>query len=104
MGEMRLATLTFALGLTGVPAVGFAQSPGQSSQPGGTSQTARAPIQTKTAAEYQAYQAAIANAQNPAAMEKAADEFAAKFPDSAVRVLLNGRARNPNKPPGMARR
>src|SRR5947208_9544531 len=89
MGEMKLAAaLTFALGLTGVAAVGLAQSPGQSSQPGGSSQTGRAPIQTKTAAEYQAYQAAIANAKNPEAMEKAADDFAAKFPDSAVRVLF----------------
>ena len=30
----------------------------------------------------------MANAKNPEAMEKAADDFAAKFPDSAVRVLL----------------
>src|SRR5438876_12122183 len=89
MGQMKLAaTLTFALGLTGVAAVGLAQSPGQSSQSGGSSQTGRAPIQTKTTAEYQAYQAAMANAKNPEAMEKAADDFAAKFPDSAVRVLL----------------
>lgn len=52
------------------------------------------PIQTKTAAEYQAYQAAIANTQNAEAMEKAADDFAAKFPESDVRVLLYRAARN----------
>ena len=38
--------------------------------------------------EYKAFQAAMGNAQNPDAMEKAADDFAAKFPTSAVRVLL----------------
>lgn len=84
-------TATFviaALVLTGmVSAAG--QTSGQPSQQTGTSQaTGRGPIQTKTPAEYQAYQAAIANAQNAEAMEKAADDFAAKFPDSAVRVLL----------------
>jgi tetratricopeptide (TPR) repeat protein len=102
---MKLAaTLTFALGLTGVAAVGLAQSPGQSSQPDGASHTARAPIQTKTAAEYQAYQAAIANAHNPAAMEKAADDFAAKFPDSAVRVLLYRSAMNAYQTAGNAQK
>jgi len=48
----------------------------------------RAPVQAKTQEEYQAYQAAIGNTQNPAAMEKAADDFAAKFPASDLRVLL----------------
>jgi tetratricopeptide (TPR) repeat protein len=38
--------------------------------------------------EYKAFQAAMGNAQNPDAMEKAADDFAAKFPTSAVRILL----------------
>src|SRR5438874_13117989 len=105
MEEMKLAAaLTFALGLTGVAAVGLAQSPGQSSQPGGTSQSGRAPIQTKTAAEYQAYQAAIANAQNSAAMEKAADDFAAKFPDSAVLVLLYRSAMNAYQNAGNAQK
>lgn len=72
-----------------------AQSPAQPGSQGGSSQpSGRGPIQTKTAAEYQAYQAAIANAKNPEAMEKAADDFAAKFPDSAVRVLLYRMAMN----------
>ncbi len=52
------------------------------------------PIQAKNQAEYQAYQAAVANAQNPEAIEKAADDFAAKFPDSDVRVLLYRAAMN----------
>jgi tetratricopeptide (TPR) repeat protein len=62
-------------------------TPSNSSQ-AGTQNTGRAPIQTKTREEYKAYQAAVANEQNPEAMEKAADDFAAKFPTSDVRVLL----------------
>jgi tetratricopeptide (TPR) repeat protein len=54
----------------------------------GTAPTVRPPIRTKTREEYQAYQAAVANTADPVAMEKAADEFAAKFPNSDVRVLL----------------
>jgi len=50
--------------------------------------TGKAPIQTKSKEEYQAYQTAIANSLNPPAMEKAADDFAARFPASEVRVLL----------------
>jgi tetratricopeptide (TPR) repeat protein len=54
----------------------------------GTPNTGRTPVQTKTREEYKAYQAAVANGQNPEAMEKAADDFATKFPNSDVRVLL----------------
>ena len=46
------------------------------------------PIQAKTHEEYVAYQAAIANKGDAEAMAKAAADFAAKFPDSDVRVLL----------------
>jgi tetratricopeptide (TPR) repeat protein len=46
------------------------------------------PPQAKTQPEFDAYQAAVANAKDPAAMEKAADDFATKFPDSELRVLL----------------
>jgi tetratricopeptide (TPR) repeat protein len=103
---MKLAaTLTMALALTAAPTLGVGQSSGQSSPQGGASQTAgRAPIQTKTTAEYQAYQAAIANAKNPDAMEKAADDFAAKFPDSAVRVLLHRLAMNAYQNAGNAQK
>ena len=94
MRQTALLTLAIALALTGIGSAG-GQTSGQPSQPTGTSQGAgRGPIQTKTPAEYQAYQAAIANAQNAQAMEKAADDFAAKFPDSAVRVLLYRSAMN----------
>ncbi len=46
------------------------------------------PIKAKTHEEYVAYQTAIANKQDAEAMAKAAADFAAKFPDSDVRVLL----------------
>jgi tetratricopeptide (TPR) repeat protein len=46
------------------------------------------PPQAKTQPEYDAYNAAVANQKDPAAMEKAADDFAAKFPDSELRVVL----------------
>ena len=77
--------------LTGFAAAQNAgQAPSQPGQPqaAAPAPSGRPPIQTKTPAEYQAYQSAIANSKDPAAMEKAADDFAAKFPDSEVRVLL----------------
>src|SRR5579884_2096992 len=49
----------------------------------------RPPVRTKTQEEYKAYQIAISNELIPENMEKAADDFAAKFPTSDVRVLLN---------------
>jgi tetratricopeptide (TPR) repeat protein len=46
------------------------------------------PPQAKTQPEFDAYQAAMKNANDPAAMEKSADDFATKFPESELRVLL----------------
>ncbi len=46
------------------------------------------PPQAKTQPEYDAYKAAMANPNDGAAMEKAADDFATKFPESELRVLL----------------
>jgi tetratricopeptide (TPR) repeat protein len=71
----------------------FAQSQPPTSPPSNPTQAAaptegRPPIRTKTKDEYQAYQMAISNELIPDAMEKAADDFAAKFPTSDVRVLL----------------
>jgi tetratricopeptide (TPR) repeat protein len=45
------------------------------------------PPQAKTQAEFEAYKAAVAIT-DPAGAEKAADDFAAKFPDSELRVVL----------------
>lgn len=71
----------------------FAQSQPSTSPPSNQTQPAaptegRPPVRTKTKEEYQAYQMAISNQLIPDAMEKAADDFAAKFPTSDVRVLL----------------
>lgn len=49
------------------------------------------PPQAKTQAEFDAYNQ-IANTNDPAALEKAADDFAAKFPDSELRILLYKKA------------
>lgn len=61
----------------------------QSSSTNAASQSmTRATVQAKSKPEFDAYQAAIGNLQNPDAMVKAADDFAAKFPSSELRVLL----------------
>jgi tetratricopeptide (TPR) repeat protein len=85
----------------------FGQQPATSTPPGSTQAgTANAPQagaaqpqgkrppQAKTQPEFDAYQAGIANMKDPAAMEKAADDFAAKFPSSDLRVLLYRAAMN----------
>jgi tetratricopeptide (TPR) repeat protein len=68
-----------------------AQNSGQTQTPPAGAQAAppqgKRPPQLKTKPEQEAYNAAAAQA-DPAALEKAADDFAAKFPDSEVRVLL----------------
>jgi tetratricopeptide (TPR) repeat protein len=51
-------------------------------------QKSRLPIKARTHEEYVAYQEAIAKKQDGDAMAKAAADFAAKFPDSSIRVLL----------------
>ena len=55
---------------------------GQAAAPAG-----KRPPQAKTQAEFEAYKTAAALT-DPAAQEKAADDFAAKFPDSELRPLL----------------
>lgn len=63
------------------------QPPAPSPQTGPAAPPAKHPPQAKTQPEYDAYQAANTSA-DPAASEKAADEFSAKFPDSELRILL----------------
>ncbi len=46
------------------------------------------PPQAKTQPEFDAYKAAVATSADPVALGKAADDFAAKFPDSELRILL----------------
>jgi tetratricopeptide (TPR) repeat protein len=70
-----------------------ATAPTSSSQ-SSTPQTAapaaqgKRPPQAKTQPEFDAYQAAVRSANDPAAIEKAADDFSTKFPTSELRVLL----------------
>lgn len=56
-------------------------------QAGAAAAPAKHPPQAKTQPEFDAYKTASVLT-DPAAMEKAADDFAAKFPDSELRVLL----------------
>lgn len=58
------------------------QAAGQAAAPQG-----KRPPQAKTQPEFDAYKAAIAQT-DPAALEKSADDFAAKFPDSELRPVL----------------
>src|SRR5579864_7115846 len=93
----RAATI---LGMLAVAVLAAAQqAPTQQTQPPGAQSTAqqgsaapalqgKRPPQAKTQPEYEAYNAAVANQKDPAAMEKAADDFAAKFPESELRALL----------------
>jgi tetratricopeptide (TPR) repeat protein len=46
------------------------------------------PPQAKTQAEFDAYKVAAADTADAVALEKAADDFATKFPDSELRILL----------------
>jgi tetratricopeptide (TPR) repeat protein len=60
------------------------------SQPGTATPPAQGkhPPAAKTQPEFDAYKAAVATANDPVALTKAADDFAAKFPDSELRILL----------------
>jgi tetratricopeptide (TPR) repeat protein len=79
------------------PTTPAGQSPSQSGSTakGSTAQGAtpaapqqgKRPPQAKTQPEFDAYKAAM-NDTDPAALEKATEDFAAKFPDSELRVLL----------------
>jgi tetratricopeptide (TPR) repeat protein len=70
------------------PAQGATAAPAQSATPGATAAPAgKRPPQLKTKPEQDAYNTAAANT-DVAALEKASDDFASKFPDSEVRVLL----------------
>ena len=89
MRKAAVLITVLAISLVAAQAQSSASTPASSSAPqAGTPNTGRPPVQTKTREEYKAYQAAVANEQNPEAMEKAADDFAAKFSSSDVRVLL----------------
>jgi len=89
---MKRAAIIIAM--LGISAWTFGQSNDKSApakaQPGQQTAPAAAqgkrPPAAKTQPEYTAYQAVVALT-DPAAQEKAADDFAAKFPDSELRVV-----------------
>jgi tetratricopeptide (TPR) repeat protein len=96
MGDsMKRAAIV--LGILSIAAMAAAQTAGQPAQtPPAAGQTAPAaqappvgkrPPQAKTQPEFDAWKAASANT-DAAALEKASDDFATKFPDSELRVLL----------------
>ncbi|HEX9111382.1 MAG TPA: tetratricopeptide repeat protein [Terriglobales bacterium] len=86
-----LAVLTIALCAaaqnSGQPTQQTPPAAGQAAPAQGAAPPAKRPPQAKTQPEFDAYKAAAANT-DPAAFEKAADDFATKFPDSELRVLL----------------
>jgi len=84
------------LGIVGIAVWAVAQNAGQSTgqaapqtppSAGQTAPAAKRPPQAKTQPEFDAWKAASGNT-DAAALEKAADDFASKFPDSELRVLL----------------
>src|SRR5580692_6381334 len=97
---MKRAAMVLAVLAVAAFAVAQQQTPTQQKQPAGAAGTTqqgaagpaapqgKRPPQAKTQPEFDAYNAAIANQKDPVAMEKAADDFATKFPESELRVLL----------------
>jgi tetratricopeptide (TPR) repeat protein len=83
MLAVTLALATFVSAQDKAPAAPAASGQAAPAQP----PVGKRPPQAKTQAEFDAYKAAAANT-DPAALQKAADDFAAKFPDSELRVLL----------------
>jgi tetratricopeptide (TPR) repeat protein len=87
--------IILATALLGTCMAAQSQNAGDTVSPGnapaaqsGRAQKPHLPIKAKTHEEYVAYQEAIAKKEDADAMAKAAGEFASKFPDSDVRVLL----------------
>ena len=91
---LAVASFTFAQAGGSNPTNPPAQSgkpqganPGTATPQGEQAPAAKHPPQAKTQPEFEAFKTASAN-QDPAAVEKAADDFAAKFPDSELRIIL----------------
>jgi tetratricopeptide (TPR) repeat protein len=89
---LSLGILSFAVWAeartSGQPAQQNAPAAGQAAPAqGAAGPQAKRPPQAKTQPEFDAYKVAAASP-DAAALEKAADDFATKFPDSELRVLL----------------
>lgn len=91
---LSLGILSFAVWAkaqsSGQPAQQTPPAAGQATPTPGAAPAAQGkrPPQAKTDPELDAWKAAAAIKTDPAAAEKAADDFATKFPDSELRVLL----------------
>jgi tetratricopeptide (TPR) repeat protein len=81
------AALCAAAQNSGKPAQQTPPAAGQAGPAQGAAPPAKHPPQAKTQPEFDAWKTASANT-DPAAFEKAADDFATKFPDSELRSLL----------------
>jgi tetratricopeptide (TPR) repeat protein len=85
---LALGTLMFAQQQTGTQGQTAAPAGAQSgTTPQPTTPGAKRPPQAKTQPEFEAFKAAN-GLQDAAARDKAADDFAAKYPDSELRILL----------------
>lgn len=91
LAVMMLALASFAFGQQTTPQTPANSAPpaGQqsSAQPGTAGAPAKRPPQAKTQAEFDDFNKARANI-DAATLEKAADDFATKYPDSELRILL----------------
>jgi tetratricopeptide (TPR) repeat protein len=84
----RVAAQTAPAAGQAAPVQGTAPAPGTAPAQGTATQPAvKRPPQAKTQPEFDAYKAAAATT-DAAAQEKASDDFALKYPDSELRVLL----------------
>lgn len=87
LGILSMAAYAAFAQTGGQPAQQTPAAAGQAAPAGTTAPAAKRPPQAKTQPEFDAWKAAAANT-DPDAMQKAADDFATKFPDSELRVLL----------------
>ena len=88
---MKLRQTIAIIAVAGVLAIGAsAQGTPAPNQPqSGTAQSAKkGQVQARTQEEYDAYQVIKNKAQTPEEFQKAVDDFAAKFPDSNLRIVL----------------
>ncbi len=93
---MTLVMLAVAVFVAAQQQPASAQQKQPAATPATTQQSSAAPAapqgkrppQAKTQPEFDAFNAAMANQKDPAALEKSADDFATKFSDSELRALL----------------
>src|SRR6202166_1537564 len=84
----RAAIVIAVLGMCGWSFGQGNDKPAAQNPPAGeTAPAGKRPPAAKTQPEFEAYKAAVAQT-DPAALEKSADDFAAKFPDSELRAML----------------